>query len=63
MDATGFAASNAAVNSSTYDEPYRFGRKPSTACPFPFTERQFARLLVTRSRIQETSSDDDRADA
>jgi len=35
-----------------YDEPYRFGRKPTVQAPFPFTERQFARLLVLRSRLQ-----------
>jgi len=35
------------------DEPYRFGRRPSAIAPFPFTERQYARLLVFRSRVHE----------
>ena len=34
-----------------HDEPYRFGRRPSARAPFPFTERQYARLLVFRSRL------------
>ncbi len=52
MDATSTGAANAAFNSPTHDEPYRFGRKPTTAWPFPFTDRQFVRLLIVRSRIQ-----------
>ena len=36
-----------------HDEAYRFGRRPSTGVPFPFTERQYARLLVFRSRVFE----------
>ena len=35
-----------------HDEPYRFGRRPRTDAPFPFTFRQYARLLVVRSRHQ-----------
>ncbi len=33
-----------------HDEPYRFGRKPRVDVTFPFSERQYARLLVLRSR-------------
>jgi hypothetical protein len=33
------------------DVPYRFGR-PQAAAPFPFSTRQFARLLVLRSQIE-----------
>jgi hypothetical protein len=36
-----------------HDEPYRFGRRPNARAPFPFTERQYARLLVFRSRVAE----------
>ncbi len=36
-----------------HDEPYRFGRRPRASAPFPFTERQFARLLVFRSDVSE----------
>ncbi len=35
-----------------HDEPYRFGRKPNARAPYPFTERQYARLLIMRSRVQ-----------
>ena len=51
------------IDAPTYDEPYRFGRRPTTRAPFPFTERQFARLLILRSRVQATSSDWDLAEA
>jgi hypothetical protein len=36
-----------------HDEPYRFGRRPRASAPFPFTERQYARLLVFRSRVAD----------
>jgi hypothetical protein len=32
-----------------HDEPYRFGRRPRASAPFPFTERQYVRLLIFRS--------------
>jgi hypothetical protein len=35
-----------------HDLPYSFGRRPTCRAPFPFTERQFARLLILRSRIE-----------
>jgi hypothetical protein len=40
----------------SFDEPYRFGRQPTTRAPFPFTEREFARLLIVRSRIHSQFS-------
>ena len=36
-----------------HDQPYQFGRRPRASAPFPFTERQYARLLVFRSRVAE----------
>ena len=36
-----------------HDEPYRFGRRPNARAPYPFTERQFARLLILRGRIRD----------
>jgi hypothetical protein len=36
-----------------HDQPYVFGRRPRALAPFPFTTRQYARLLVLRSRMQE----------
>jgi hypothetical protein len=45
------------------DQPYRFGRRPNTQAPYPFTERQYARLLILRGRLQSTESFEDRAAA
>jgi hypothetical protein len=44
-----------------HDEPYRFGRRPNARAPYPFTERQYARLLILRSRIQATEDETRRA--
>jgi hypothetical protein len=46
-----------------HDEPYRFGRRPNARAPYPFTERQYARLLILRSRVQATEDLTDRAAA
>ena len=35
------------------DQPYVFGRRPRAIAPWPFTERQYARLLVLRGRRME----------
>jgi hypothetical protein len=53
MDAT---TSQAVTDQGTYDEPYRFGRRPTARAPFPFTEQQFARLLILRGRVQDAAS-------
>jgi hypothetical protein len=34
-----------------HDQPYRFGRKPRASAPYPFSTRQYARLLILRGRI------------
>jgi hypothetical protein len=36
-----------------HDMPYRFGWRPSASTSFPFSTREYARLLVLRSRIRE----------
>ena len=36
-----------------HDQPYRFGGRPRASVPYPFNTRQYARLLVFRSRVQE----------
>lgn len=38
---------------SDNDQPYVFGRRPRAIAPWPFTERQYARLLVVRGRRLE----------
>jgi hypothetical protein len=34
-----------------HDQPYRFGRHPRAVAPYPFSTRQFARLLVLRGKV------------
>ena len=46
-----------------HDLPFQFGFRPSSGWTYPFTERQFARLLVLRGRIQDGELVDDRAKA
>ena len=36
-----------------HDEPYTFGRRPRGVAPFPFTTRQYARLLALRGRVAD----------
>jgi hypothetical protein len=45
---------------SDHDQPYTFGRRPRSVAPFPFTQRQYARLLALRGRVADglTGSDD-----
>ena len=38
------------VGAGDHDQPYRFGWRPCTVVPFPFNTRQYARLLILRSR-------------
>lgn len=35
-----------------HDVPYIFGRRPRAVAPFPFSTRQYARLLLLRSRLR-----------
>jgi hypothetical protein len=35
-----------------HDEPYRFGWRPRSSATYPFSTKQYARLLVLRSRVQ-----------
>jgi hypothetical protein len=58
MDATNVTTSSS-TTPSAYDEPYRFGRRPTARAPFPFTQHQFARLLILRGRVQSVESADD----
>jgi hypothetical protein len=43
-DGTGYA---------DHDQPYRWGRTPTVHWPFPFTPRQFANLLILKSKVDE----------
>jgi hypothetical protein len=51
-------ASNITPNGD-HDLPYRFGYRPTTEHPYPFSTRQYARLLSLRSRIDAGQFADD----
>jgi hypothetical protein len=36
-----------------HDVPYRFGRGPRSAATYPFSMRQYARLLVLRGQVRD----------
>jgi hypothetical protein len=40
------------LGAGDHDQPLRFGWRPRASVPFPFSTRQYARLLVLRSRFQ-----------
>ena len=40
------------IGAADHDVPFEFGRQPRARAPFPFSTREFARLLVLRSRVQ-----------
>ena len=40
------------IGSADHDEPFEY-RRPTGRAPFPFTERQFAHLLVLRGRLAD----------
>ena len=50
------------VGAGDHDTPYVFGRCPSARAPFPFTTRQYARLLVLRGRVGDTVGREDLAE-
>jgi uncharacterized Fe-S cluster-containing radical SAM superfamily enzyme len=49
------------ASAADHDQPYRFGRRPNARAPYPFSERQYARLLVLRSHVRALESVEDRA--
>jgi hypothetical protein len=48
------------LGAADHDLPYRFGCHPSTRWTYPFTARQYCRLLLLRSRVQDDEFADDR---
>ena len=44
------------AGAADHDEAYRFGRRPRSTSPYPFSTRQYARLLVLRSRVRESDA-------
>lgn len=43
-----------------HDQPYRFGNRPSSAWTYPFSARQYARVLMMRGRVADGEFEDDR---
>jgi hypothetical protein len=37
-----------------HDVTYTFGRRPRASAPYPFSTRQYARLLILRARLSAT---------
>jgi hypothetical protein len=51
--ANGIVGTQDGVDAADCDRPYCFGRRPRASAPFPFTTREYARLLVLRGRVQD----------
>jgi hypothetical protein len=47
------------VGAGDHDAAYIFGRLPRALAPFPFSTREFARLLVLRGRVRAGCSVED----
>jgi hypothetical protein len=39
--------------SGDHDQPYRFGLRPRAIAPYPFSTREYGRLLVLRGRVHD----------
>jgi hypothetical protein len=59
--ATTGTGSRDGLGAADHDLPYRFGSHPSSRWTYPFTARQYCRLLLLRGRLQDGEFDDDRA--
>ena len=51
------------TGASDNDQSYVFGRRPRAIAPWPFTERQYMRLLVLRGRLADAPDPADRLEA
>jgi hypothetical protein len=52
---TAIGGSKDGSTAADHDLPYRFGRRPNVRAPYPFNDRQFARLLILKSRLQDAA--------
>ena len=50
------------TGSADHDMPYEFGRRPRVIAPFPFTTREYARLVVLRGLVQDRLAAGERID-
>jgi hypothetical protein len=62
QEADGIVGTRDGFGAGDHDQLYRFGRRPRSAATYPFSTRQYVRLLVLRGRIQDgaLSGDDAR---
>ena len=60
LDATAGLGTKDGRGCGDHDQAYTFGRRPRGVAPFPFTVRQYTRLLALRGRIADglVGSDD-----
>ena len=49
----GSAGSLDGSGNADHEQPYRFGWRPSASTPYPFSTRQYARLLMLRGRVRD----------
>jgi hypothetical protein len=45
------------TGTADHDQPYRFGRRPRASAPYPFSTRQYVRLLLLRGRVHDSGLD------
>ena len=53
LQAEGVVGTRDGVGAGDHDQPYRFGCRPSSGTSYPFSARQYMRLLVLRGRVQD----------
>jgi hypothetical protein len=51
LDTDGIVGTRDGFGAGDHDQPYRFGRRPRSGTTYPFSTRQYLRLLVLRGRI------------
>ncbi|HET6319051.1 MAG TPA: hypothetical protein VFG86_21565 [Chloroflexota bacterium] len=53
LEADGIVGTRDGLGAGDHDQPYHFGRLPRAGTTYPFTTRQYLRLLVLRGRVQD----------
>jgi len=49
----GVVGTHDGLEAGDHDQPFHFGRRPSAVAPYPFSTREYLRLLVLRGRVQD----------
>ena len=53
VDLDGLVGTHDGLSAADHDQPYRFGDRPRCGTTYPFSTRQYLRLLVLRGRVQD----------